>query len=214
MARPGSRAEQEEGLVMTSPSPSNRADHALVVVDMQYDFGRPAGSLYVRGAQDIVEPIARLIRETQAAGRTVVYTQDWHPVKTPHFAEHGGLWPAHCVIDSAGAELLPGIPVYGPVVRKGSGPEDGYSGFSVLHLPTGTTRETELSQILDENGIMAITVVGLAGDWCVKSTAVDGVRLGYRVTVPLALTRFVELNPGDTEAAIIAMRDAGVDVVP
>jgi len=61
---------------------------------------------------------------------------------------------------------------------------------------------------------MAITVVGLAGDWCVKSTAVDGVRLGYRVTVPLALTRFVELNPGDTQAAIIAMRDAGVDVVP
>ena len=97
-------------------------------------------------------------------------------------------------------------------MRKGSGPEDGYSGFSVLHLPSGENRETELSAILDENGVMAVTVVGLAGDWCVKSTAIDAVRLGYRATVPLALTRFVELNPGDTLAAIDAMRAAGVEV--
>ena len=60
---------------------------------------------------------------------------------------------------------------------------------------------------------MAITIVGLAGDWCIKSTAIDGVRLGYRVTVPLSLTRFVELDAGDTEAAVTAMREAGVEVV-
>ena len=60
---------------------------------------------------------------------------------------------------------------------------------------------------------MAITVVGLAGDWCVKSTAIDGVRLGYRVTVPLALTRFVELREGDTRAAVGQMREAGVRLI-
>ena len=103
--------------------------------------------------------------------------------------------------------------MHGPVVQKGSGPEDGYSGFSVLHLPTGENRETELSAILDENGIMAITVVGLAGDWCVKQTAIDGVRLGYRVTVPLAMTRFVELTSGDRDAAVATMQDAGVTVL-
>jgi len=54
----------------------------------------------------------------------------------------------------------------------------------------------------------------LAGDWCVKSTAIDGVRLGYRVTVPLSLTRFVELHPGDTAAAVTAMREAGVEILP
>lgn len=186
---------------------------ALIVVDMQHDFGHPSGSLYVEGAEDIIGPIARAIADTRAAGGLVVYTQDWHPEQTPHFADFGGLWPAHCVIDSAGADMVPGVPVDGPLVRKGSGPEDGYSGFSVLHLPTGQNRETELSGILDENGIMAITVVGLAGDWCVKSTAIDGVRLGYRVTVPLALTRFVELNPGDTDAAIGQLRAAGVTVI-
>lgn len=189
------------------------AQHALIVVDMQHDFGDPTGSLYVRGAEHIVAPIASLIADTRAAGGLVVYTQDWHPRQTPHFADFGGLWPAHCVIDSAGAEFLPGVPVDGPVVRKGSGPEDGYSGFSVLHLPTGENRETGLSAILDENGIIAITIVGLAGDWCVKSTAIDGIRLGYRVTVPLALTRFVELRPGDTDAAVARMRDAGVTLI-
>jgi nicotinamidase/pyrazinamidase len=189
------------------------AEHALIVVDMQHDFGDPSGSLYVKGAEDIIAPIAQAIADTRSAGGYVIYTQDWHPEQTPHFADFGGLWPVHCVIESAGADLLPGIPVDGPVVRKGSGPEDGYSGFSVLHLPTGQNRETELSALLDENGIMAVTIVGLAGDWCVKSTAIDGIRLGYRVTVPLALTRFVELNPGDTERAITQMRDAGVTLI-
>jgi nicotinamidase/pyrazinamidase len=188
-------------------------DQALIVVDMQHDFFHPTGSLYVQGGEDLITPITEAITETQAAGGLVVYTQDWHPDQTPHFADFGGLWPAHCVIDSHGATLHPDLPIVGPVVRKGSGPEDGYSGFSVLHLPTGQNRETELSGILDENGIMAITVVGLAGDWCVKSTAIDGVRLGYRVTVPLSLTRFVELNPGDADAAIAALRDAGVTVL-
>ncbi len=201
------------GTPSTAATVQTGPDHALLVVDMQHDFGHPDGSLYVRGAEDIVEPIAAAIDATRRAGGLVVYTQDWHPEQTPHFAEHGGLWPVHCVIESPGAGLLAGVPVHGPVVRKGSGPEDGYSGFSVLHLPTGENRETELSSILDENGVMAITVVGLAGDWCVKSTAIDGVRLGYRVTVPLALTRFVELSPGDTAAAIDEMREAGVTLV-
>jgi nicotinamidase/pyrazinamidase len=197
---------------MTTGLPTG-PDQALIVVDMQHDFIDPNGSLYVRGGEEVVAPITEAISETRSAGGLVVYTQDWHPEQTPHFADFGGLWPVHCVIDSPGAGLHPDLPIDGPVVKKGSGPEDGYSGFSVLHLPTGQNRETELSGILDENGVMGITVVGLAGDWCVKSTAIDGVRLGYRVTVPLSMTRFVELNPGDAEAAIAQMRGAGVTVL-
>ena len=185
---------------------------ALIVVDMQRDFADPSGSLYVRGGEEVVAPINAMIAETKAAGGYVVYTQDWHPEHTPHFEQDGGIWPVHCVMDSDGADFVADISVDGPIVRKGSGPEDGYSGFSVLDIPTGRTKGTELSTLLDENGIMAITVVGLAGDWCVKATAIDGVGLGYETTVPLALTRFVELHPGDTEAAIAAMREAGVTV--
>ncbi|MTD13347.1 isochorismatase family protein [Nakamurella sp. YIM 132087] len=186
---------------------------ALIVVDMQHDFADPTGSLYVKGGEELLSPIVAEIEAAKASGALVVYTQDWHPEHTPHFAVDGGIWPVHCVIGSAGAEFVPGLPVEGPVVRKGSGPEDGYSGFSVLDLGSGKTKGTELSTILDEHGIMSISIVGLAGDWCVKSTAVDGVGLGYDVTVPLSMTRFVELNPGDTEAAVAAMREAGATVL-
>lgn len=186
---------------------------ALVVVDVQDDFADPAGALYVSGGEQIVAPIIEQIRAAQAAGATVVYTQDWHPESTPHFAKDGGLWPVHCVIGSPGAELVAGLPVVGPVVRKGSGREDGYSGFSVLDLDTGAVTGTELSTILDENGVMSLVVVGLAGDWCVRATAIDGVRLGYDVTVPLELTRFVELEPGDSARAVAAMAEAGVHIV-
>ena len=86
------------------------AEHALIVVDMQHDFGDPSGALYVKGAEDIIAPIAQAIADTRSAGGYVIYTQDWHPEQTPHFAAFGGLWPVHCVIESAGADLLPGIP--------------------------------------------------------------------------------------------------------
>jgi nicotinamidase/pyrazinamidase len=186
---------------------------ALVVVDMQHDFADPAGSLYVRGGEEVVEPIAAEIAAATTAGALVVYTQDWHPPHTPHFQADGGLWPVHCVAESDGAALVPGLPVTGPSLRKGTGTEDGYSGFSEVDLATGATKGTDLSTILDEEGVMDVTVVGLAGDWCVKATAIDGVALGYTVTVPVALTRFVELHPGDSERAVAEMRAAGVTVV-
>lgn len=199
---------------MNSPTGSPFSpSSALVVVDMQHDFADPAGSLYVRGGEALTEPIAREIAAAHDAGATIVYTQDWHPAHTPHFAADGGLWPVHCVADSPGAELVPDLPVLGPLLRKGIGTEDGYSGFSEVDLATGMTKGTDLSTILDEAGVMDVTVVGLAGDWCVKATAIDGVKLGYSVTVPLRLTRFVELDEGDSERAVAAMREAGVAVV-
>jgi nicotinamidase/pyrazinamidase len=186
---------------------------ALVVVDMQNDFAEPTGSLYVPGGEQVLAGVNAEIQAAVAADATVVYTQDWHPAITPHFAKDGGLWPVHCVMDTAGAHLVNGLTVIGPVVQKGSGPEDAYSGFSVRDLSDGSTRGTALSTILDENGVMSIVVVGLAGDWCVKATAVEGVALGYDVTVPLDLTRFVELEPGDRERAVAQMRAAGVTLV-
>ena len=112
-----------------------------------------------------------------------------------------------------GEAASPAVVVAGPVVRKGSGPEDGYSGFSVLDLTTGTTNATELAGLLNAQGVTEVTVVGLAGDWCVKATAIDAANLGYATTVPLTLTRFVELNPGDADRAVAEMKAAGVTVL-
>ena len=184
---------------------------ALLVVDVQNDFADPAGGLYVQGGEHVVALVSIEVGAAQNAGATVVYTQDWHPHDTPHFDKDGGVWPVHCVGDTWGAELHPDLLVHGPVVRKGTSGEDGYSGFSVRDPVSGAPVATQLQSLLDPE-IRRLVVVGLAGDYCVKETALDGVRLGYSVEVPLALTRFVELEPGDRDRAVREMRDAGVTV--
>ncbi len=188
------------------------ADVALVVVDMQVDFGSPDGSLYVSGGEETLPVIDVELAAAEAAGAPVFYTQDWHPPTTPHFAKDGGIWPVHCVQDTPGAQLLPDLRVIGPVVRKGSDGADGYSGFSVRDPVSGDTTATELGALLDEAGVRRVIVVGLAGDYCVKETALDGRRLGYQVSVPLGATRFVNLQPGDDDRAVEELRSAGVDV--
>src|SRR4249920_441833 len=101
------------------------ASTALLVVDMQNDFADPAGSLAVRDGAAVVPVLDAQIRAAREAGATIVYTQDWHPESTPHFAKDGGIWPVHCVQDTWGAELHPDLLVEGEVVRKGSNGEDG-----------------------------------------------------------------------------------------
>jgi nicotinamidase/pyrazinamidase len=184
---------------------------ALVVVDVQNDFADPDGGLYVRDGEQVVPLVNELVVQAQNAGAAVVYTQDWHPASTPHFAKDGGIWPVHCVADTWGAELHPNLLVKGPVVRKGTAGEDGYSGFSVRDPVSGEAAPTQLQSLLDPS-VRRLVVVGLAGDYCVKETALDGVRLGYTVEVPLRLTRFVELAEGDTEKSVDEMRAAGVTV--
>jgi nicotinamidase/pyrazinamidase len=123
------------------------------------------------------------------------------------------VWPVHCVRDTPGAELHPNLSVAGPVVRKGTEGEDGYSGFSVRDPLSGETTATRLGSLLAEWNVRRIVVTGLAGDVCVKETALDGRRLGYEVVLPLAATRFVELQPGDGQRAVAEMESAGVTVV-
>jgi len=185
---------------------------ALVVVDVQNDFADPAGGLYVRDGEAVVPLINLEVGAAQNAGATVVYTQDWHPESTPHFEKDGGIWPVHCVADTWGAELHPNLLVHGPVVRKGTSGEDGYSGFSVRDPVSGAAAPTQLQSLLDPS-VRRLVVVGLAGDYCVKETALDGVRLGYEVEVPRRLTRFVELAAGDTDRSVEEMRAAGVSAV-
>jgi nicotinamidase/pyrazinamidase len=184
---------------------------ALIVVDVQNDFADPGGGLYVRGGEDVVDPVNIEVAAAQNAGATVVYTQDWHPEATPHFAKDGGIWPVHCVGGTWGAELYPNLIVHGPVVRKGTGGEDGYSGFSMRDPISGASTATQLQSLLPPD-VERLVIVGLAGDYCVKETALDGKRLGYDVETPLALTRFVNLEAGDDDRTVEELRAAGVDV--
>ncbi len=104
---------------------------ALIVVDVQNDFADPAGGLSMADGDAVVPVINKEIARAQEAGARVVYTADWHPESTPHFAKDGGIWPVHCVAGTWGAEFHPDLVVDGPVVRKGTNGEDGYSGFTM-----------------------------------------------------------------------------------
>lgn len=185
---------------------------ALVVVDVQNDFADPEGSLFVQGADSVVEAVNQLVEKARREGWPVFYTQDWHPETTPHFAKDGGIWPVHCVGGSRGAEFHPDLIVEGVSVKKGGAGEDGYSGFTMRDLVEGEDRPTALHSLLQEEGVARVVVVGLALDYCVKDTALDAVRLGYEVEVPLGATAAVNLSPDDGEKSIAALEAAGVSI--
>jgi nicotinamidase/pyrazinamidase len=188
---------------------------ALLVVDVQNDFADPAGSLYVRGGEDIVEVVNAEIRAALEAGSPVVYTQDWHPPATPHFQKDGGTWPVHCVQGTWGAGFHPALLVLpdAPVVRKGAGGEDGYSAFSVRDPVSGDVSRTQLGELLRERGMESVVIVGLATDYCVKESGLDALRLGFHPTVLTQAVRAVDLQPDDGRIALQALQAAGAEVV-
>ena len=185
---------------------------ALIVVDVQNDFADPAGSLAVPGAERVIAAVNELIAAAQAADALIVYTQDWHPRRTPHFETDGGLWPVHCVAETWGAQLHPDLRAdAGPVVRKGVGGEDGYSGFTMRDAD-GSEHPTGLAALLREREAERAVVVGLATDYCVKATALDVIALGFETTVVERAVAAVNLEPGDGAAALAELMAAGATI--
>jgi nicotinamidase/pyrazinamidase len=184
---------------------------ALVVVDVQNDFADPAGSLAVAGAREIIPRINAAIVSARDRGAMIVYTQDWHPETTPHFAKDGGIWPVHCLAESWGAELHPDLDAAdgAPRIRKGVHGEDGYSGFTTRDPLSGETRPTELEALLRDAGVQRVVVCGLATDYCVNATALDAIRLGFETFFLENAVAAVNLQAGDGERATDAMVDAG-----
>jgi nicotinamidase/pyrazinamidase len=176
---------------------------ALVIVDFQNDFAGPDGALAVPGGEAIAPRLNALAREERFA--LVIATRDWHPPDHGSFAAQGGPWPVHCVQGTPGAELHPGLE-RGPidaVVDKGQRRDtEGYSGFEA----------PELTALLREHGITALTVVGLATDYCVLNTARDALVAGHEVTVDASATRAVDASPGDGERALAELRERGATI--
>lgn len=194
-------------------------DDVLVVVDVQYDF-LPGGSLAVAGGDEIVP----LINKLAGKFRNVVLTQDWHPRDHISFAsQHDGkspfdtieldygvqvLWPDHCVWNSHGAEISKDldIPHAQLVIRKGYNRAiDSYSGFQEADRET----LTGLAGYLGERDLGRLYIVGLATDFCVGWTAIDGAAGGFDVTVIEDATRAIDSN-GSLERAWADMAGAGV----
>ena len=174
---------------------------ALLVVDCQNDFF-PGGALPVPMGDTILPAVNSLIAAFVDRGLPVVLTRDWHPPDHCSFESQGGPWPVHCVRGTAGAELCGGlaVPAIATIVHKATNADrDAYSGFD----------GTGLGDHLRAHDVRRAITVGLALDYCLKATVLDGHVEGFEVVVPLAATRAVEVAPGDGEAAMNAMREAG-----
>lgn len=194
----------------------------LVVVDVQYDF-LPGGSLAVSGGDEIVPLINTLARKFT----NVVFTQDWHPADHISFAsQHAGkapfeaielpygtqvLWPDHCMWNTHGADLSADLDIpHGQlIIRKGYNRLiDSYSGFQEADRET----LTGLAGYLNERDVDRLYIVGLATDFCVGWTAIDGAAAGFDVTVIEDATRAID-NAGSLAQAWADMAEAGVERV-
>ena len=196
--------------------------NALILVDIQYDFC-PGGSLAVPEGDEIVPLANRLQRKFDL----VVATQDWHPRGHSSFASTYGkpayevidingspqtLWPDHCVQDTHGAELVAALETarVARIFKKGADPRiDSYSGF----LDADHKNSTGLAEYLRERQVTRVTIAGLATDYCVKYTALDAAQLGFEVYVLADACRGVNLQPGDSEAALREMQAEGVKII-
>ena len=195
------------------------AHHALIVIDVQNDFC-PGGALAVAQGDAIIPQINALMGQFQ----TVVLTQDWHPADHSSFAaNHAGaapfstvqmpygaqtLWPSHCVQGTKGAEFHPALrsDLAQLVLRKGF--RTGIDSYSALFENDKTT-PTGLDGYLRARGISALTLVGLATDYCVAFSALDAAAQGFDVTVLQDACRAIDLD-GSLARQTQAMAAAGV----
>lgn len=197
----------------------HRATDALIVIDVQNDFC-PQGALAVADGAAIIPMINAMMDDFS----TVVFTQDWHPANHSSFASnHPGaiaysmiempygpqvLWPVHCVQKTAGAEFHADLRTDAAqlIIRKGFRSRiDSYSAF----FENDRATSTGLDGYLRGRGIDAVTLVGLATDFCVAYSAMDAARLGYSVRVIEQACRAIDLN-GSLARAQADMRAAGV----
>ena len=174
---------------------------ALVVVDIQRDFC-PGGALPVADGDKIIPAVNRLVRAFEKASLPIFFTRDWHPKNHMSFKANGGPWPPHCVQNTPGASFHPSldVPTGAEVIDKGTLQADaGYSGFE----------GTDLANRLHHLHVKQIYVAGLATDYCVKNTVVDGAAKGFDTYVVSDCVKGVNVKPTDSATALRAMLSGG-----
>jgi nicotinamidase/pyrazinamidase len=179
---------------------------ALILVDIQNDFC-PGGALAVNEGDRIIPIVNRLIPRFPL----VISTQDWHPANHVSFKPQGGPWPPHCVQGTPGAELHSDLTT-GTIAHyffKASSPgKDDYSEFA------GKDEQGHsLDEVLRGHDVERIYVVGLATDYCVLETVLDGLKLGYEVYAVTDAMRAVNVDPDDEEKALYKMASSGAHLV-
>lgn len=167
---------------------------ALLIVDAQNDFF-PGGSLGVPDGDQIIPILNELITKAKQNNIPIIASRDWHPANHISFKENGGIWPVHCVQDSTGSHFHPDvhIPDSALIINKAFDVDkEAYSAFE------GETLDGKsLTQVLNGMGVKRLWVAGLALDYCVKDSVLDGVQEGFQINVLLDATRAIDTEAQD-----------------
>ena len=194
---------------------------ALIIIDMQNDFCH-GGALAVKDGEKLVEPINR----AQEKFDTIILTQDWHPKEHSSLASNNSakvysniemdygsqiLWPDHCIQGSIGANFHKNLNTNNSnlILRKGCNPKiDSYSAFfdNDHETPTG------LYGYLQSRGVDTIYLCGLALDFCVYFSAIDGIKLDFKVNVIKDACRAIDLE-GSLDKSLNDMKNKGVNLI-
>ena len=179
---------------------------ALLIVDVQNDFC-PKGALAVPSGDAIIPALNKYIKIFSQKNLPIFASRDWHPKKSKHFKDFGGLWPKHCIQNTKGAQFHPKLklPKHIIVLSKGMDPErESYSTFEGIDhsgLP--------FINLLKIFGIQELHVGGLATDYCVKASVIDALKQGFLVWLLIDAIKGVDIKAGDSERAIKEMSDGG-----
>jgi nicotinamidase/pyrazinamidase len=178
---------------------ATKATKALLIVDIQNDFC-PGGALGVPEGDKIIPVINKYIRYFAKNKLPVFATRDWHPVRTRHFKEFGGVWPAHCIQNTRGSLFHPDLKLTKDTVLLYKGMDPDKDSYSSFHAEGANG--VLLEEILKRFGIKEIYIGGLATDYCVRFTAKDALKHGFKVKILMDAAKGVNLKPDDSQKAI------------
>lgn len=184
-------------------------NQGLLLIDIQNDFC-PHGALPVPEGDKIIPFLNKYIAIFQKANFLIAATRDWHPPVTKHFKQYGGLWPAHCIQNTWGAQFHPSLelPADTIIFTKGTAEtKEGYSGFDGVD-PQGIP----MYNFLQSRHISTLSIGGLATDYCVKRTVLDALNFGFKVNLLTDAIKGIDLRPGDSQRSINEMSSRGAQL--
>ena len=181
-------------------------------MDIQNDFC-PGGALPVADGDKVVPVLNKYIQLFRSASAPIIYTRDWHPPDHSSFKAQGGPWPPHCVQGSEGAKFRSDLlqPAEGEIVSKADRKDEAYSFFQGTDLAHRLRRLRFRLGL--RGGIKALFVGGLATDYCVKETVLDGLKLGFQVYYLDDASKGVNVNPADSQLAVKEMLSKGAEEI-
>ena len=187
-----------------------KAKKALLIVDVQNDFC-PGGALAVPQGDKVVAVINKYIKSFYKEKLPIFASRDWHPVRTKHFKDFGGVWPAHCLQNTKGAAFHPQLKLPKETILLYKGMDPGKDSYSVFQAED--TSGMGFLKFLHLLGVAELYICGLATDYCVKSSVLDALKNGFKVKLLTDAIKGVDIKPGDSEKAIKEMVKKGVKKV-